>query len=240
MALFTDGAISCIDELAAQDSQLLGVTNTEGIDVTQKIALAQEELAVELDILAPGQRRAMVVTPALKLWHTFRTLEMVYSDAYNSQLNDRYAGMQQQFADLARRAQDRVMLIGVGIAADPVPRAATPNVTATAGNLTAGTYYATMSWVNRRGEEGASATPAVATIAGSTLVVAPGNPPGNATGWNVYVGTAPDAMARQNAAALATGENWVQPAVPTTTGPGPGKGQEPNYLRALPRILQRG
>ena len=34
----------------------------------------------------------VVVTPPVRLWHTYRTLENVYREAYNSQLNDRYAG----------------------------------------------------------------------------------------------------------------------------------------------------
>ena len=36
MALFTDGPISCIEDLTAQDSQLLNVASVEGIDMTQK------------------------------------------------------------------------------------------------------------------------------------------------------------------------------------------------------------
>ena len=48
MALFTDGPISCIEDLTAQDSQLLNVASVEGIDTTQKMALAQEELAMDL------------------------------------------------------------------------------------------------------------------------------------------------------------------------------------------------
>ena len=43
MALFMDGPISNIDDLAGQDSQLLDVANVEGIDVTRKLALAQDE-----------------------------------------------------------------------------------------------------------------------------------------------------------------------------------------------------
>ena len=43
-------------------------------------------------LAAPPSIEQVVVTPPLKLWHIFRTLEMVYRDAYNSQLNDRYAG----------------------------------------------------------------------------------------------------------------------------------------------------
>ena len=45
----------------------------------------------------PAGCENVVVTPALKLWHTYRALEMVYGDAYNSQLNDRYAGKRDQF-----------------------------------------------------------------------------------------------------------------------------------------------
>src|SRR5664279_3386892 len=111
MALFIDGPVSSVDDLAAQDSQLLDVANVEGIDVTQKLALAQDELALELNALltrlgytgqffwlAPQPDiGSVVVTPALKLWHTFCSLEMVYSEAYNSQLNDRYAGKRDQF-----------------------------------------------------------------------------------------------------------------------------------------------
>src|SRR5882757_6548346 len=105
MALYTDGPISSIEELTARDSQLLSVASTEGIDLTQKIALAQDELGLELcgmltatgsllqDVwTSPTGVQNIVVTPALKLWHALRTLELVYCDAYHNELNDRYAG----------------------------------------------------------------------------------------------------------------------------------------------------
>src|ERR1017187_9335474 len=102
MALFVDGLPAGLDELSEQDSQLLAVANLEGIDVSQKARLAHEELGIELDVLlrrlsysgqslrstaAPclGQ---VVVTPPLRLWHVYRTIELVYTDAYYSQLND--------------------------------------------------------------------------------------------------------------------------------------------------------
>src|ERR1035441_4341461 len=89
MALFTDGPVSSIEDLTAQDSQLLNVANVEGIDVTQKLALAQDQLALELTTLLdrmsfvsqvywlapPPSLSSVVVTPALKLWHTFRRSE---------------------------------------------------------------------------------------------------------------------------------------------------------------------
>ena len=114
MALFTDGAISSIEDLTGHDTQLLNVANVEGIDVTRKLALAQEELGVEVAGLlgrrcyratgAPPAIEQVVVTPPLKLWHVFRTLEMVYRDAYHSQLNDRYAGKRDEYREMAKWA----------------------------------------------------------------------------------------------------------------------------------------
>ena len=190
MALFTDGFASSMEDLTAQDSQLLDVASVEGIDVTQKLALAQEELALELDALltrlsyvdqlfwlAPQPRLgSVVVTPALKLWHTFRSLEMVYSDAYNNQLNDRYAGKRDQFHVRVKWAYETLVAAGIGIASVPVPRAAVPAVTAAAAPapgapLPNGTYYVTVAWVNAAGEDGASALPATIATAGSLLLV---------------------------------------------------------------------
>src|ERR1700730_10251022 len=113
MALFTDGAISTIDQLAEQDSAVLDVASTEGIDAAVKLSLAQDELSVELmsafsrcspsrtvpSIWGPGmgstfqgvfQLSNTAFPPPLRLWHTFHTLVMIYRDAYNNQLNDRY------------------------------------------------------------------------------------------------------------------------------------------------------
>ncbi len=254
MPLFTDGPISSIEDLTAQDSQLLNVTSVEGIDATQKLALAQEELGMELTAalrrygyadhlfwLGPRPRLdSIVVTPSLKLWHTARSLELIYSDAYNSQLNDRYAGKREQFRDLAKWAYAKLTEIGLGIAGAPVPRAEMPAVAAFPGTLADGLYYVTAAWVNGTGEEGAPAFPAtIATTSSTFLVQAVAAPPA-AAGWNVYAGISPDTMYRQNTALLSAGQTWEQPANLTQIGALPGKGQKPSYLQPLPRILQRG
>ena len=49
MALFTDGAFTSIEDLRGHDTQLLNVATVEGIDVTRKLALAQEELGIEVE-----------------------------------------------------------------------------------------------------------------------------------------------------------------------------------------------
>jgi hypothetical protein len=254
MALFTDGPISCIEDLTAQDSQLLTVASVEGIDTTRKIALAQEEVAIELTSalsrfgyagqlfwLPPQPKLDMVVvTPSLKLWHTARALELFYTDAFNSQLNDRYAGKRDQFHDLARWAYGKLVQIGVGIAGAPVERAATPALNPFPGVLPDGLYYVTATWLNRAGEEGAPAAPATIATTSSAFLVESGTAPAAAAGWNVYAGTSPDVMYRQNGASIALGQAWQQPAALVQVGSLPGEGQKPTYLQPLPRILQRG
>lgn len=257
MALFMDGPPSSIDDLSAQDTQLLNVSQVERIDVTQKLALAWDELGLELYTmlnqfgtenwffwLPPRPNLAIVVvTPSLKLWHTFRSLEMVYEDAYNSQLNDRYAGKRDFFHERAAWASQKLAAIGIGIAAVPIAKASMPSATAVAAAgapLTDGTYYVTSAWVNRNGEEGAAADAAdVSTIAG-TFAVQQGPAPQNATGWNVYAGTDPDGLTLQNGAVLTVGQTWVQPVPLATGGRAPGTGQAPSYLKVIAQVIQRG
>ena len=253
MALFTDGPVSGLEDLTAQDTQLPNVASVEGIDVTQKLVLAQEELALEITTLLNGSRRAeqafwlsaqpqianVVVTPPLKLWHTFRTLQMMYADAYSSQLNDRYAAKRDQFQERANWAYEKLLLLGIGIAWSPVPRAREPQVINAPGSLVDGTYYVTMTWTNSKGTEGAPSSAAAITTAGSTIQVRPPTPPVCATGWNVYAGADPGALSRQNGSPLATGQTWQASAI-ATGGIAPGWGQSPDYLMAVPRMILRG
>jgi hypothetical protein len=259
MALFTDGPVSTIEDLSAQDSQILDVAGVEGIDLSCKLALAQEAAAIDLEAaLGRGTRMAVgpfgcgpgmagpyrleniVVTPALRLWNTYRTLEMAYGDAYFSQLNDRYAKKRDEFGRLGRWAYERLILTGIGIAPRPVAQAATPDVEPTAGTVPDGTYYVTMAWANAAGEEGASAIAASITTAASGFAVTP--KPGREAypTWNLYAGTAPETMTRQNTQPVAAGTPWIQTSALTTGGNAPGRGQAPSYYHVLPHVLQRG
>ncbi len=255
MALFTDGPPSCIEDLSAQDTQLLDIANVEGIDVTQKLRLAHDELGIQLYSLLSASNRVdqsfwllprpnlavVAVTPPLKLWHTYRTLEMFYADAYHCQLNDRYAGRRDQFHERAKWAYEKLLQIGLGIVTLPVPKAAIPSATAADGApLPNGTYYVTMAWVNRLGEEGAAAAPVDVTTAANTVLVQPGPGPLNATGWNVFLGTDPGALVQQNPAPIGIGQTWLQFVPPALGGNKPGQGQKPTFLQPLPRLIQRG
>jgi len=255
MALFNDGPVSSIEDLQGHDTQLLEVANTEGIDVTRKLTLAQEELSLELQVMlarisGPVELASttsvpsldhVVVTPPLKLWHAFRALELVYRDAYNSQLNDRYAGKRDEYRSLAQWAYEKVVQNGIGMSQDPLAQAQPPAVQTSPGALADGAYYVAASWTNGAGEEGAASRPVAITINGSAFMVRPTGPaPSNARGWNVYVGASPQSMFLQNPAALGLTETWAQTNPMTASGRAAGTGQGPNYMRPAPRTLQRG
>jgi len=254
MALFNDGPASSIEDLSGHDSQLLDVAKTEEIDVTRKLELAHEEIGVELgtllsrlnvgvDLGVPVSGAGIdqvVVTAPLKLWHTFRALELVYRDAYYSQLNDRYARKRDEYHELAAWAHEKLIQSGIGIAQDPIARAAAPAVSAAPGALADGTYYVAAAWINRAGEEGASSPPVQITTSGSTFAAQCVQAPANAGGWNVYAGTSPAVLLLQNVCPLPIGQGWMQPSALGTASRQAGTGQAPSYMRQAPRILQRG
>jgi hypothetical protein len=252
MALFTDGEVSSIEDLQGYDSQLLEVANIEGIDVTRKLQLAQVEIAMELATLLARRvgycslnstptAGSVVVTAPLKLWHTFLALELVYRDAYCSQLNDRYAGKRDEFHGMAKRAYEKLIQTGLGISTDPVPRATPPKLVAPcAGGLQDGTYYVAVAWTNAGGAEGMTSTLVAVEVSGSSFTVQAATDAANVRGWNVYAGCAPGALTLQNSSSLALDQAWVQPDTLLTTGRMAGCGQAPDYLLPVPRTIQRG
>lgn len=243
MALFTDGIILAVDDLTAHDSGILNVASAEGIDLTRKLELAQEELAMELSILlgSGDGLRSLVVTAAIRLWHAFHTLELVYRDAYSNQLNERYGRKRDQYAGLAQWAMQKVIDGGVGVSLNPVPKAEPAALTHFPGQQQGATYYVCTSWLSATGEEGAAGEwRAISVPDGNVLSVRPVNLPASATGWNVFVGLSPDSMTRQNDSVLVPAEAWLQVSAVTGTGAAPGGGQTADTIRTFPRILQRG
>src|SRR5579864_413704 len=264
MALFTDAPISTLDQLAAQDSGVLDVASNEGIDASAKISLAQEELGVELtaafsrssfsrtnpSIWWPGsvatslsilQLPNIVVTPPLRLWHTFHTLELLYRDAYGSQLNDRYAAKWKEYQNLAKQASAVLFQTGIGVVSDPIAIASNPEIGLLGGAQGATMYYAQVAWLNSRGEEGMPSPVASASAPDqNSLQVTPNSPPSNDVAWNVYVGVSIDSITLQNSIPLDTSQTWLLPPSGLAQGRSPALGQEPNYYSQAPRFLQRG
>lgn len=263
MALFTDGPINQDQDLATYENGILSIAAEEQIDLQGKINLAQGEIGTRLLALLLRQetrspftnwidpqdmlRRQIgmgdvVVTDPLKQWHVLRTLALVYRDAYNNQLNDRYQKKWQEYAELEQDAKEMLYLIGVGLVGYPLPAPGAPAVSFQPGVGAGAQYFAQTTWVNQLGQESAPSIPvAVTTTPGTQILVAAAAAPKYATGWNVYVGAAPGAGTLQNTAPVAIGQSWTPVnGVLGTTGPVPGAGQTPDYYVTNDRVLPRG
>jgi hypothetical protein len=255
MALFTDGSISTIEELVEYESAVLDVARTERIDLTAKLKLAQEELGVELDALLRRRQESenvlwatvrrglghVVVTEALHKWHTFRTLSLVYRDAYNRQLNDRFLGKWQEYDKMADWARQSLTNGGVGMTSSPMPRAARPELGTVAGRAAATTYFVSVTWVAQSGIEGAPSTiTALTTTMPSALTVMAVDPPATAAGWNVYASCSATGLTRQNDTPMALGQTWTEPAAGLAKGKPVSCGQRPEMFLRLTGMLNRG
>ena len=246
--LFTDSPAITPQDLADHETAILDTANVEGINLTVKIGLAADEVGLELQGhfprpgLAPLALSTVVITPALRLWLIFHTLEIAYRDAYHNQLNDRYKAKWLEYKHLSRFAADLLAPIGVGTVSDPIPQAAKPAVGIITGGLAAGTYFIEVAWRNAAGEEGApSELTGIDVTSGNTFQAQAVSPPPNAAAWNIYAGATPDALFLQNPAPLAVGATWTEPdSGPILSGAQPSTGQAPQFLSPAPRIMLRG
>ena len=51
MALLVDGTLNTMESLKAQDSGVLEVSHSEGVDLTAKLEIARHEMEIEIDAL---------------------------------------------------------------------------------------------------------------------------------------------------------------------------------------------
>jgi hypothetical protein len=262
MALLTDGNPNDTEALRVYETSILDVANVETIDLDAKLCLATEEISQDvLDVLLDhtqtqysltqfplgGDRRRIgvsdvVVSPQMKRWQALHTLALVYRDAYNNQLNDRYGNKWEEYKDLARGGKERTLEFGIGLVATPVPRAGTPVLGTAVGTLAAATFYVQTSWVSAAAQEGSpSFTTTFQTTANSLLTVtAAVNPPTVAAGWNVYLGPTVSTLTLQNSAPLAIGATFTLPGSGLVDGVSPGEGQTADTYVTGGRVLRRG
>lgn len=250
MALFTDGAISSLEDLQALDSAIAETARTEGLDLSRKLVVAEEALRLELAAFllraqsSPGtvahnayDLSRVVVTPELRRWHSLRTLQEVYGDAYNSHLNDRYAGKWKHFTGQVRETADLIFEVGVGLVDLPVPRPGRPAVAASGGGGAVGPYLVMTAWVGQRGDRGAVSEPVLFDAAGGELLsVDAGSAPAGVIGFDVYVGFGGSAPVRQNASPVAAGSAWQMPLEGLVDGPQAGTGQAASYYIRRSRL----
>jgi len=254
--LLTDGNPNTTEDLRAYESAILGVANTEMIDLGVKLGLATEEVTQEvLDFLLnrsggadpkAGTRRMVgvsdvVVTRQMKRWHALHTLEVVYRDAFHNQLNDRYKAKFFEYKKLSVQAKMQTLQFGVGLVSRPVAVAEGPVFGFDVGLFEATTYFARVAWVSETGQEGlASAVTTYDAPAGSVPVVEAADPPANAIGFHVYLGLSEAGLQRQTGNPVAMGQAFVLPGGGLVSGIAPGDGQAPDVYVAGTRVLRRG
>jgi hypothetical protein len=251
MALFTDGNPADIEYLRSYESGIQDVAASEGIDLDAKLTLAASEVGDELLAFISQQgspdvqlrRRqtglmAVVVTPSLRRWHATKTLELVYQDAYGSQLNERYATKLSQYSSAAEKGREVYYALGIGMVDWPVVKAGTP--AASAAGPDALPYFAQVSWVGSTGAEGEVSDAITLNLEAGTVISAPRFPSEvAAAGWNLYAGATVDSISRQNAAMIAAGATWTFPGA-LTAGTAPGDGQKPDYFLVDRHGISRG
>lgn len=254
MALFTDGALNTLAELQAYENGIFSVATAEDIDVTAKSVIAREQLGTDLllflrrnclrrrDWLAPGVGLDnIVVSGPLKQWHAYKTLSLIYQDAYNNQLNDRYQGKWTEYKQLSSEASEALFEVGVGIVFKPVPKASVPVLNAFLRSSSGTSCYLGATWVSNSGQEGLlSDLVQAGTADGATMEASAGDPPKGVTAWNVYAGAAPDSVKLQNNAPMALDSAWTGSATALSSGRTPGLGQAPELWIVERRTIQRG
>src|SRR5262245_46892427 len=203
--LFTDNPPIRISDLADHETAILETASIEGINFTTKVGLARDEVGLQLESQFPQlglvniALKNVVVTPALRLWLIFHTLEIVYRDAFHNQLNDRYKAKWDEYKNLSTFASGLLFRIGVGTVVNPIRQAVHPRLSLVAGALAPAKYFVQVGWRNANGEEGGpSEMTALDVPGGNTLQVMAVNPPLNAISWNVYAGVTPDNLFLQS------------------------------------------
>jgi hypothetical protein len=252
MALLTDGYLTTVAELQGIDAAVLDVARVERIDVEKKLSAASLEVELRikkfvLDHGLDGRIRGadgevdtsrVVATAGVKRWHALEALAMVYSDAYFSQLNDRYQAKWEHFRRESDRAKDLLFSTGIGGVSRGVKRAGQPVVTGNGFLGAEETYFISVAWRNESGVEGAPSVPVAYTSAEMPRVSAP---EGSEPGWTfqVYAGTSDGTMKRQNEVPLAPGTQWMM-TLGLVAGEPMGDGQRPEFYLRRERIWQRG
>jgi hypothetical protein len=255
MALFIDGNISTLADLRAQESSILDLASSEGIDLSAKLTAAQEEIELELmDFLSRqtepnGNARSngfseiqkIVVTRVLRTWHTVKALELIYKDCYSSYFNDRYLRKWREYEKAAARAEQRCLSMGIGMVWDPIRKANAPNIELASGDLEAGIYWIHIAWTNAECAEGAASDVTSFALEGKGgMCITTAEAPENVRGWNVYLGTDPEETMRQNDTPLAIGATWKAVGAGIKKGARAGNGQAPDYYVRLMRLVERG
>ena len=244
MALFVDGPVSNVGDLARIDAGLLDTAASHSIDVAARIQLAHEAIGsdIQLWLERVGARIDQVVAgTAIRDWEAMQSLALVYRDAYFSDLAERYRARWDEYARLSRNAYERFVAAGLGVVTNPVRKALPPVLSSIAGPQPGGAAYACIAWVNAAGGQGEPSDVTSLDIPeGYIMTVSAPEPPANAVGFNVFAGPTLGALTQRNDTPLPNDGTFLYIPGAPTSGRLPGTGQQPDSTRPLARIIPRG
>lgn len=252
MALFQDGPISSLEDLRVYETSLLETASVEGVSLSNKLALAQQELSNEIlrfliqqlepaESVTPGRLAQVVATDPLRRWHALRTLSVFFRDVHHNQLNDRYRAKWDAYESEARAAARLLWEVGVGLVRNPLPRPKAPELTLVPSEEEYPQLLLKATWaVGSSEESSASDSVLFASVSQETPRLTVKDPPPRATGWHVYAGLAEGELSRQTVTALGLTDDWVMPSNIPIAGPSIPFGQAPDQYIRLQRLLFRG
>ncbi len=245
MALLVDGDVSLIENLKAFDSGVLEVANGEGIDLHAKLRVGQLEVEADVERFLHWEDRGSLeqvqVNAALNRWHTLKTLEAVYRDAYFSQLNDRYGERWRAYEKMAATQERRYFDGGVAVVSRPVRRPEKITMEVTDGLNEPGTYWVQATLIDASGQESAPGpVEVVSSPLPHTLTVRLPYVREGVTGWNLFVGMQEDEAGLQNATPLGVNEVWTMPEGGIVAGRPPGTGQSADSVIYRSGRFRRG
>lgn len=243
--LFTDGTILTQQDLREHDNFILEIASTESIELSSKLAIAQRAIGYELASFltnreTPVPLGRVVVNDELRDLLAIQTLALVYRDAYNRHLNDRYAGRVKEFSEATERGFRRLLHNGVGVVSLAVARAEAPTVNIIDGNSPdAGLYTVQIAWQHVAGGVGERSNLVSTDSAGGNLIVVPPSAPPNMAGWHVFIGLSDAVATRQNNTVIAVDAHWTQAASLRQDLSGPDPSDADYYVRQSAQLVRR-
>jgi hypothetical protein len=243
--LFTDGIILTIQDLREHDNYVLEIANTESIELSSKLAIAQRSVGYELASFLASRETSIgldrvVVNEELRDLLAVQTLAAIYADAYNRHLNDRYLGRAKEFRQTGERSFQRFLHNGVGISGSAVARASLPVVSNfSGGDLQPGSYVVQIAWEHLARTVGEKSEMLIVDCFTGGLSISPTNRPINMAGWHAFIGPADGTIVRQNVAAIEPNGTWEQRValrydLPVTDPSGPDY-----YVRQAGQMVRR-
>lgn len=275
MALFNDSGLLGITDLEIYEANLSKIASTHGINLDSKTIITLSQIgdrvlsrlvrcgSVNTDNLGLGWERPsritvrppqnrwvftldnVVVTAPLQRWMCYQVLAQTFSEAYSTQLNDRFKAKWNEYLALSQDAERNFYELGIGVVYQPLSKPAEPQIAVISGPAPGGIVVVQTAWADGNGEESALSDLMPVTLPQtSSLVVSmadAANPvPVAAIGWNIYIGANGAEPTRQNLVPIDLGTAWSLPDNGFLSGPLSVGGQQPDCYIVDSQRLQRG